>query len=132
MKVIVATRTSQHDEERDFSWTVDGELVHLPGLECCDAAGCGCGLSFCGVASHRATTTAEVADRPLQRIEVIAAVAESLVDAGWFTDAEDDDTLATALDLVAPLLVAADRLPVGTIVRRNRDRLYAQLAPEHA
>ena len=127
MKVIVATRRSQGELEDDYAWTLDGELVHLPMLVCATPDVCGCDRGFAGVSSHRATSTAEVADRELGRDDVVSAVAHSLADGGWFPEAEAHHALLAARDLVEPLLELADRLPVGTVVRRHGDLVYADV-----
>lgn len=64
MRVLTATTRLQGSRPGDFCWTVDGELVYL-GLVCQrdeddPDGGCGCGRSFSGLNSHRATTTALV------------------------------------------------------------------------
>lgn len=131
MKVIVASRRTQGARDNDFSWTLDGELVHLPGLEC-DCGGvdgpCGCRRSLCGVASRKATTTAEVAERELEASDVFVGVAEALVDGGWF-DALDGEAFETGVELVGPLLMWASLLPVGTVIERRGGRISVR---EHA
>lgn len=55
----------------DFHWTRDRELLTLPVSLCSTAsarARCGCGRSFTGAASQRATTVAVVHDEPLPRV----------------------------------------------------------------
>ncbi len=123
MKVIVASQRTQGTRETDFAWTLDGELVHLPALECDrDDGTCGCDRALCGVASARATTTAEVADRELEAAEVFTTVARSLVDGGWF-ETLNGEAFEIAADMVAPLLIQAAVLPVGTVIERHGDRL---------
>jgi hypothetical protein len=77
MKVLVATRRTQGERPGDFSWTIDGELVHFPVVVCARdrratktgrrLGGCGCGRAFSGMNSHRSGTTAEVAELDLSR-----------------------------------------------------------------
>ena len=90
MHVLVATRELQGAAEGDFSWTIEGELVALPSSECYDSERCGCGRSFSGLSSHRATTAARVEDRP-DLTE--AAYTQILV------DAELDDIASAGIDL---------------------------------
>ena len=63
MYVLVATKETQGDRGNDYGWTVEGELVFVPTIECREPR-CGCSRGFAGVSSHRATTTAMVVDRP--------------------------------------------------------------------
>lgn len=125
MKVIVASRRTQGTRPDDFSWTLDGELVHLPAIECASGPACGCDRSFAGVASRRATTTAEVAERELTEDQVVRAVLDSLADGGYVDLAvpgqrREGEWLAYAL--TADLLELADATPVGAVVGRHRDR----------
>lgn len=126
MKVLVASSETQGEVEGDFAWTLDGELVHLPIFECASGEDCGCDSSFSGAASHRATTTAEVAERELDWCAVVQAVAQSLVDGGWFESPRAPDALSCAGELVAPLLEVAGREPAGTVVRRHRDLVFVR------
>ena len=85
MKVLVATGDGQGEVAGDFCFTVEGELVTLGTLECSSPDVCGCGRSFAGLASARATTTARVADLPhMTRDDVRLAIDESLRRGGWF------------------------------------------------
>lgn len=131
MKVFVAGRRTQGELENDFAWTLDGELVHLEPLGCWEPDRCGCNRAFAGVASHRGTTTAEIAERELDREDVVVAVARSLADGGWFDDPSSQDAVDSARELVDPLLDVAATLPVGTVVRRQGTRLYT-LTPREA
>lgn len=47
MKVLVASPTTDARPD-DFSWTLDGELLHLPAIECSSVDRCGCERSFAG------------------------------------------------------------------------------------
>lgn len=130
MKVFVATpRTQGHDPDDHFH-ALDGELVHLPVLECATPEACGCLRAFAGVASHGATTTAEVADRDLTRQEVVDAVADALLDGGWATDDDGGggrrEAELLAWEVTADLLELADRLPVGSVLARRGHRLLVR------
>lgn len=129
MKVIVASRATQGTRTDDFSWTLEGELVHLPPIECASGPSCGCERSFVGVASQRPTTTAEVARRELDEGDVVRAVYQGLVDASLVEpelpgQRREGEWLAYAL--VADLLELADRTPVGTVLGRHRDRFLVR------
>lgn len=125
MKVLVATSVGQGDRSNDYHWCVEGELVRI-GLVCATDrrnpdGGCGCGRGFGGLNSHRATTTARVAEVPLSREEYAQAISSSLEQGGWgYHDSEDE-----ADDLAA--LVA--QWPVGTIVERRLDTIRVRRSP---
>lgn len=135
MKVFVATSRTQGLDPEDYSWTLEGELVHLPVLECGTPDRCGCLRGFAGVASHQATTTAEVADRELTRDEVMGAVADALLAGGWFPDEADAlvrrEAELLAHEVTADLLELALRLPVGTVLGRRGTHLLVRHIPAH-
>ena len=60
MLVLVATTDTQGEVAGDYFQGVDGELVTPVTVECCVPDRCGCGRSFPGLVSARATTTALV------------------------------------------------------------------------
>lgn len=128
MKVFVATFQTQGSDPGDHCFALEGELVHLPVLECAAPESCGCLRGFAGVASHRATTTAEVAERELTEDDVVAAVTDSLVDGGWIADLEDGaaayrEAELLAWEVTADLLELAARLPVGSVLARHGTRV---------
>ena len=112
MKYLVATTETQGMTRGDFAWARPGEVVHLPLFVCHPWDGpCGCGRSFCGTDSHKATTSAVVVDDPemsLGRLQAI--VLRSLADAGW---GDDPDALFACLD---PILDVVEDLDVGTVL----------------
>jgi hypothetical protein len=120
MKVLTATRRTQGDHPGDFCWTVDGELVRLAAL--CDRDGrvpdgdgpCGCGRSFAGLSSDKATTTAEVAERDLTREDLAAALDDSMHRDGW--TGQEDDYADVLQGLTDELLDIADSYPVGAVL----------------
>lgn len=130
MHVLVATpqlRVPHHQLA-----PLDGELVHLPAGVCdpCrDGAPCGwCEDAFTGVASHRPTSIAEVADRDLTEAMVIEAVADSLLDGNlyWGAPAARRRARDLAHSLVTGLLVVAGGLPIGTVIERQRGHLLVR------
>lgn len=126
MKLIVATRRTQGCEPGDHCHALEGELVHLPLLECHDPLQCGCGRGFAGVTSHRSTTTAEIVDRALTEDEVVDAVRDSLRAAGWLDGLPANSAgqaRALAGSVVLDLLTVATALPLGTVVGRDGSRL---------
>ena len=66
MKFLVATNRTQGDMGNDYTYCVPGELLWITDVCGRDRRdpnqGCGCGRGFGGLSSHRATTTAKVAD----------------------------------------------------------------------
>ena len=122
MKLLTATTQGQGGRANDFTWTYEGELV-WPGVICGrDRAnpdgGCGCGRSFSGLNSHRATTTALVRDLPLSVADVRAAFAGYLEDAGYQSPGP-----AALAERVDELLDAVDAFPVGAVVERRGEFL---------
>jgi hypothetical protein len=117
MKVLVATSDSQGHRDSDFCFCIEGELVTV-GLVCAadeqdPDGGCGCGRSFAGLNSHKATTTAKVHEVELSEEDYVEALRSSLEQQGWPT--EDVEELA------AWLTELVDSWPVGAIVERRLD-----------
>lgn len=119
MKVLVATARTQGWRKGDYHWCVEGELVWVQ--EPCaadqrdpDGGRCGCARGFSGLNSHRATTTARVAELDLERREYEEALRSSLKAQGWPTDMVGTQ--------VEALLELTSDLPVGLVIER---RLYA-------
>jgi hypothetical protein len=88
MKVLVATAETQGERETDYNWTVEGELVWIQEPCATDMRrlpnACGCGRGFAGLASHRATSTVKVVDRPqLTLAEYTTAIRTGIGDGGW-------------------------------------------------
>ena len=122
MLILTATTTGQGDQDNDFTWATEGELVWL-GLVCArdqrdPDGGCGCGRSFSGLSSHRATTTAMLRDLPLNRDDVVQALVGYLEAAGYGTF-----TAASLEGEVDELLEPLQLLSAGDIVRRRLDEL---------
>ena len=119
MKILTATSRTQGQRPNDFHWCIEGELVHF-GLVCAaDQAdpdgGCGCGRSFAGLNSHRATTTAMVRDiGGFTTGDYVEAIRSSLSQQGW--DA------STAAEEAGELMAIVADWPVGAVAER---RLYA-------
>jgi hypothetical protein len=65
----------------DFCWTSDGEVLTLPDFPCGEADVCGCGSSFAGVTSAKATTWGVVELRSARSIATEVRSGEHL--AGW-------------------------------------------------
>ncbi|RZS39084.1 hypothetical protein EV193_104295 [Herbihabitans rhizosphaerae] len=122
MKVLVATSRTQGQRDNDYHWCVDGELVQA--LPACASdkddpeGGCGCGRGFAGLNSHKATTTAAVAEVPLAFDDYVEAIRSSMEDGGWPTH--------NAPVLAASLVTAISDLPIGTVIERRLDWIRAR------
>jgi len=141
MKVLVATHITQGNDQGDYCWAVDGELVTPLGLVCSNSQ-CGCERGFPGLASSSATTTAMVVDLAhIGRAELETAVHDSLQRGGWLTDGvgsddldddldDDDDDDLTDEEFIAAhvdaIIKSAGSFPIGSILCRSRDRVFAR------
>jgi hypothetical protein len=120
VKLLVATNRTQGLRANDFSFCVEGELVN-PFLPTCGSdladpdGGCGCGRSFAGLNSQRATTTAEIREVDFTEADVLEAVRASLEQSGWGSE--------HAPEVAQELISVADHFPVGTVVERRLDEL---------
>ncbi len=112
MKVLVATTKTQGKRNNDYCWTVEGELVRLPGMTC-DCPDCGCGSGWAGLASSRATTTCMVAELDLDRADLLHAFTSGLERDGWLIPGEDQSWIA---EFIEDHLMLATAFPVGTIL----------------
>jgi hypothetical protein len=65
----------------DFCWTNDGEVLTFPDFPCADVDVCGCGSSFAGVTSAKATTWGVVELRSATSIATEVRGGKHL--AGW-------------------------------------------------
>ncbi|TQF65821.1 hypothetical protein FK531_20575 [Rhodococcus spelaei] len=125
MRALVATAQTQGLRDNDFDYCVEGELVWI-GLVCAkDEAdpdgGCGCGRAFGGLNSHRATTTARVAEiEGFTHDDYVEALRSGLQQAGWPPN--------LAEELARELLVIAKHWPVGTVIERRIDQFQAREA----
>lgn len=127
MKVLVATAQTQGARANDYHWATEGELVRVGEVCRRDRAdpdgGCGCGRGFAGLNSHRATTTARVAEVPLTRPEYVEAIRSSLQAQGW------DPCACCSTDEADDLAEYVAGWPVGTIVERRLDLLHVRALP---
>lgn len=117
MKVLVATASTQGERFNDYHWCIEGELVRI-GEVCSQdridpEGGCGCGRGFSGLNSHRATTTARIADLPLSRADYAEAIRSSLQQQGW------DPCADCAAQEAAELAALVADWPVGTVIERR-------------
>lgn len=88
MKVFVAAEPI--DEEGEFSFTIVGELVHLPPLMC-DCPDCGCDAAVAGFVSHRATTSFVVRDLPIDPSTYSQLLFDTLEAGGWVSKSSSED-----------------------------------------
>lgn len=127
MKMLVATSRTQGVKANDYDWCIDGELVRI-GTVCArdrddPDGGCGCGRGFGGLNSHRATTTAIVAEVALTREEYVEAIRSSLQQQGW------DPCACCSVDEADDLVELVADWPVGTVVERRLDELVVRVLP---
>ena len=134
MKLLIATSRTQGDVAGDYTYCVPGELLWITMV--CDRdlrdpdGGCGCGRGFGGLTSHRATTTAEIADLDITEADLRLAVTTSLSDQGWLSPELASEHREIVDEVIQFIRAIADPLPVGTIVRRRIDAFHA--FPPHA
>lgn len=126
MRVLVATTESQGTADDDYSWTIEGELVYVPVLDC-DCPGCGCRYGFAGMASSKATTTAKVVDRPdLTLPDFTAAVSDALDRGGWLEWLEPDEVEELVADRVGLLMAISESAALGGLVRRDGGQILVK------
>jgi hypothetical protein len=127
MKVLVATNRSQGSEPGDYHWAIDGELVlGGPLIECCEPR-CGCGRGFPGLASSRATTTAEVVElAELDRSAVAIAVRDSLERQGYLHAVDPEEVDEAVDDEVQLIEEIVAWFPVGTVIARSGTQVWAR------
>src|SRR4051794_17772949 len=109
MKLLTATWERQGEQDSDFCFATEGELVLLGFVCAADEAdpdgGCGCARAFSGMSSLRATTTALVRDLDLSIDEVRLAVEGYYAAAGMGPDiigaAEFGEVVSATVDDLA-------------------------------
>jgi hypothetical protein len=134
MKLLTATPERQGEQDGDFCFATEGELVLLGFVCAADEAdpdgGCGCGRAFSGMSSLRATTTALVRDLDVSIDEVRLAVEGYYAAAGMGPDvigaAEFADVVAATVDDMAGV---SRSLPAGAVVGRRLDNLIRRSEP---
>jgi hypothetical protein len=96
MYVLEATKETQGDRDDDYVWTIEGELVFIPPLGC-RTPSCGCHRGFAGMTSHRATTTARIAERTDMDVDAYwDVIYQSMTDQGY--DIIGSEDLIDAVD----------------------------------
>lgn len=125
MKVFVATRETQGVREDDYCWTIEGELVRLPGLTC-DCPDCGCDRGMAGLSSSRATTTAKVVNRDdLDPRTYGMLLCDALTREGWVSPngMSEEEAHEWARDHLEFAAFFAE----GTVVELRNDQLHARV-----
>lgn len=126
MRILTATSRMQGTVPGDYHHGIDGELLWVQepcGTDLRDPRmPCGCGRGFAGVASHRGTTTALVAESELTRDEVILAMSTSLADGGW--------PVEWAEEVADDMLALAAHWPVGAVIQRRLDWFQVRMLPD--
>jgi hypothetical protein len=127
MRILTATNQTQGRRDNDFCWTLEGELVLFPPLECGRGSiddRCGCRRSMAGLASHRATTTVQVVDRTeLDPDTYFMLISDSLRDQGYVTAGlmADPERNHWLKDITDELIHIAGTFPVATVLERRGD-----------
>ena len=127
IKVLVATGATQGLRASDYCHTVEGELVRVGEVCRKDRddpdGGCGCGRGFAGLSSHRATTTARVAELPMVREEYVEAIRSGMQAQGWTPCA------CCSVDEADDLAEYVAGWPVGAVVERRLEYLHVRCLP---
>ncbi len=125
MLVLVATRQGQGEVQGDYSWTVEGELVTPVVAECSSGDRCGCSRGFPGLASSRATTTAQVVDLDhLTERDVRDAITDSLERGGWFDLIPADEAHELVDEHVECIAEVCAAFPVGSVLGRSGSTVF--------
>lgn len=132
MKVLTATTETQGQRDSDFSWCVPGELVTMVNVFCDrdkqegPDGGCGCGRSFVGLDSHKATTTAIVADIDGYTFEdLLEAVRSHRQQPGWIgaDNPEAGELIEAEADALAEVAAGHD---AGTVLENRLGEVFAR------
>ena len=128
MLVLVATKETQigHlDENADYSFTVDGELVTPVVAACASPERCVCDRGFPGLASKLATTTAQIVDLAHITEDDLRDVIDGALERdGWFDLVDDDERHELVDEHLECIAAVCAAFPVGTIVGRHGDLVY--------
>lgn len=126
MKLLTATVVTQGQRASDFAWCVPSELVTFSDVICGrderegPDGGCGCGRSFAGLNSSRATTTAMVRDLDgFTMAQLVLAVRGSREASGWAGYFGESDLEALLRDEAREIAAEAARHPAGTVLEKR-------------
>ncbi|MFI6029490.1 DUF7715 family protein [Amycolatopsis magusensis] len=124
LAVLVATARTQGQRGNDFLACSPEELVDITSSCVGDRGdpdgGCGCCRAFTGLDSRKATTTAEVVERPMSFTDYVAAHHTSLLRAGL----PDGATVrGWAEETARDMARIAAAFPIGTVVERRGDQI---------
>jgi len=129
MKVLTATDQTQGRRGNDFCWTVEGELVLFPPIECDRGSiddGCGCRRSMAGLVSRRATTTIKVASREeIDPNTYFALISDGLRDQGYVTEElmTNPEVNEWLRDVTDELMSIANAFAATTVLERRGDSI---------
>lgn len=112
MKVLVATSRTNGAKDSDFCFTEEGELLY-PGVQCSKWKECGCGRSFVGHMTLKATTTMLVQFIPYSLGQLAHIFLASHQQGGW-----DKFTPKDAMEMAQLMVRLAEPFEVGTVVER--------------
>lgn len=128
MKLLTATAATQGHRANDFHWCTEGELVWVQEEESdCDRyEDTGTSRAWVGMSSHRATSTAVVADLPLTGADLREALRGYLESAGFAAYIAPDELAKILNEEVELLSRIGGRYPVGMVVERQGPLMRAR------
>jgi hypothetical protein len=130
MKILVATRETQGQRKRDFSWTEEGEPVRFGYEDAMNGKyGCHRRKSFLGMKSSRDTVIMKVVETDITMEDYIAMIQKTLETSGWISDENRDEFSTWAKDDAAELVRIANAFPVGMIVEK-RGKKFQERRPK--
>jgi hypothetical protein len=122
MRVLVATDIGQGDQPGDYSWTLDGEIVMLPILECGDPERCGCGRAFAGMTSHKATTTALIVeDKRISPGRLADLIGDAWLDQGYVRTDDWREAMVQEVEIIQRI---TGTFGLGFVVGRHGTEIY--------
>jgi hypothetical protein len=129
MKLLTATAHTQGSRPGDFDFCVEGELVLIGPICASDRSNpadgrCGCGRSFAGLNSHRASTTAAVRDIDISLADYTEPLRSSIDQQGYCD--------CNAADVARDLATIADQLAAGTVIGRAGSNIFVRHRPDVA
>ncbi len=123
MKVIVATKKTQGQRPRDFSFVPEGEAVIVSDCDCLHE-GCECSRSMVGVKCGKGTTTMMVVESGMGREEYRRLIKEA--NKGYEALGVDESVFDEQADA---LLELAMKFPTGAVIERDGDDFNQRQIP---
>ena len=120
MFALTATSETRGLVDDDYGFTIDGELVAMPFLEC-HTPECGCSRGWAGLSSRKATTTAMVTQLPhLEWLDYRATIIDHWDSQLPDADLAGDPAYVAEIDaFIDGIQQIGEQLGEGVIVRRE-------------